>query len=439
MGQLEDILKHQNMVRNNIMKSFGVEISEDSLEKSFEDEVNPFEMEAYKSELTKAELDEFEKAKHQDGDMHPNGKWVWRQSANGGKGDWRVAKPSRGGGSKATTGGAAANADTTSKPKGNAKSTSDFDSLIYAKDQLEVNKFWENVLTSNSGKGKNLAGKLLSSMKEYGYSHVSGTMLANGMTTFKFYNKDADKNITMVPYQDALVIKTSDKREALEVSNFKAIADFKKKFDETVLKLSGKDNDAKKKSAKSNTYITPDNADEYVQKLNKVLDRKGYFAHATKSGSIEIYKKGDRKALKNLKASIIATDYINWGPNKELKDKLEPVIKEALSSSASDANKKDDKEIPNAAQASISNIIRKTFGKNLSSLKFKGKKVIINVDGKAYGSGYSSYVKSSYKDGKWTGSETANSSDKSSIDDVEKKLGTLIKYVNQIELTENYD
>lgn len=108
MGQLEDILKHQNMVRNNIMKSFGAETSEDSLEKSFEDEVNPFEMEAYKSELTKSELDEFEKAKHQDGDMHPNGKWVWRQSANGGKGDWRVAKPSRGGGSKATSGGAAA-------------------------------------------------------------------------------------------------------------------------------------------------------------------------------------------------------------------------------------------------------------------------------------------------------------------------------------------
>lgn len=183
MGQLEDILKHQTVVRNTIMKSFGAETSEDSLEKSFEDEVNPFEMEAYKSELTKAELDEFEKAKHQDGDMHPNGKWVWRQSANG-------------------------------------------------------------------GKGKNLAGKLLSSMKEYGYSHVSGTMLANGMTTFKFYNKDADKNITMVPYQDALVIKTSDKREALEVSNFKTIEDFKKKFDETVLKLAGK-NDDKKKSEKS--------------------------------------------------------------------------------------------------------------------------------------------------------------------------------------------
>jgi hypothetical protein len=34
--------------------------------------------------------DLFEKAKHQDGDMHPNGKWVWVSSANGGKGDWRT-------------------------------------------------------------------------------------------------------------------------------------------------------------------------------------------------------------------------------------------------------------------------------------------------------------------------------------------------------------
>lgn len=336
MGQLENILKHQNMVRSNIMKSFEAETSEDSLEKSFEDEVNPFEMEAYKSELTKAELDEFEKAKHQDGDMHPNGKWVWRQSANGGKGDWRVAKPSRGGGSKATSGGVASattktntaaktssstlsdkeknafadimkknsshkdahmnleqmsddelrkfanaasvlagdkanlndktranikgwmklaqdeqtarrnNKKTTAKQKDDSKQNSNFDSLNSAKDQLGVNKFWENVLTSNGGKGKNLAGKLLSSMKEYGYSHVSGTMWANGMTVFKFYNKDADKNIAMFPYQDALVVKTSDKREDLEVSNFKTIEDFKKKFDETVLKLAGKNDDKKR-------------------------------------------------------------------------------------------------------------------------------------------------------------------------------------------------
>lgn len=58
-----------------------------------------------RSEIQKARLEEqefqkayeelfgdtFEKAKHKDGDMHPNGKWVWVSSANGGKGDWRTA------------------------------------------------------------------------------------------------------------------------------------------------------------------------------------------------------------------------------------------------------------------------------------------------------------------------------------------------------------
>lgn len=76
-----DILKHRMAVMNNIAKSFGYEKSEDLLEKADDNDI--------------------EKAKHQDGDMHPNGKWVWRASANGGKGDWRVAKK----GSSSTSGG----------------------------------------------------------------------------------------------------------------------------------------------------------------------------------------------------------------------------------------------------------------------------------------------------------------------------------------------
>ena len=83
--------------------------NDDDSEKGFDDEINPFERaawEAEQDELRKAyetlgfDYNNIEKAKHQDGDMHPNGKWVWRQSANGGKGDWRVAKP---GGSKTAT------------------------------------------------------------------------------------------------------------------------------------------------------------------------------------------------------------------------------------------------------------------------------------------------------------------------------------------------
>ena len=68
---------------------------DDDSEKGFDDEINPFERaawEAKQDEIRKAyetlclDYDEFEKAKHQDGDMHPNGKWVWRASANGGQG-----------------------------------------------------------------------------------------------------------------------------------------------------------------------------------------------------------------------------------------------------------------------------------------------------------------------------------------------------------------
>lgn len=172
MGQLEDILKHQNMVCNNIMKSFGAETSEDSLEKSFEDEVNPFEMEAYKSELTKAELDEFEKAKHQDGDMHPNGKWVWRQSANGGKGDWRVAKT---GGSKATAGGAAA---ATTKTNTVAKTSSS---------KLSDKEKFANMDIKEAK--KKLVGKNLT-FKDYWSDGKGGSVDATGkITNVRLYGK----------------------------------------------------------------------------------------------------------------------------------------------------------------------------------------------------------------------------------------------------------
>lgn len=50
--------------------------------------------------LTKGgdEYNDIEKARvvRQDGDIHPNGKWVWVSSAAGGKGDWRVIKKPKG-------------------------------------------------------------------------------------------------------------------------------------------------------------------------------------------------------------------------------------------------------------------------------------------------------------------------------------------------------
>ena len=59
----EEIRRKREEIRNNILKSF-------------------------QTDLMKGFDDELEKA-HKDGDMHPNGKWVWVSSANKGKGDWR--------------------------------------------------------------------------------------------------------------------------------------------------------------------------------------------------------------------------------------------------------------------------------------------------------------------------------------------------------------
>lgn len=43
---------------------------------------------------------------HKEGDLHPNGKWVWRQAARGGKGDWRtIPKKQRGDVQTANNGG----------------------------------------------------------------------------------------------------------------------------------------------------------------------------------------------------------------------------------------------------------------------------------------------------------------------------------------------
>lgn len=126
-----------------------------------------------------------------------------------------------------------------------------------------------------------------------------------------------------------------------------------------------------KTNQKPNIYITPENSEGYVRNLNKLLDKKGYFAHATRTGGIEIYKKGDRKSLGNLKASIIATDYISWGPNEDLKDMLEPLIKEALSSAPSildklidisvDFNKEDLKSLDDKSLNELKDKLREKY------------------------------------------------------------------------------
>lgn len=90
---------------------------------------------------------------------------------------------------------------------------------------------------------------------------------------------------------------------------------------------------------------------DYFDEINAALNRNGYYAHLTTSGSIEVYEKGKRISMKNLKASIMDVNYMNFGPNVGLKDKITSIVKEAV-------NKKD-----NEKTASKNN---KTHSSNIS-------------------------------------------------------------------------
>ena len=95
MEQFEKIIQgNRETVANRIRKSFNIDfqLSEGETEgktvkKAFSNELSSVYNKAISHEES---WEEMQKA-HKDGDMHPNGKWVWVSSANGGRGDWRTA------------------------------------------------------------------------------------------------------------------------------------------------------------------------------------------------------------------------------------------------------------------------------------------------------------------------------------------------------------
>lgn len=299
MGQLEDILKHQNMVRNNIMKSFGAETSEDSLEKSFEDEVNPFEMEAYKSELTKAELDEFEKAKHQDGDMHPNGKWVWRQSANGGKGDWRVAKPSRGGGAKKT---APAASTTTSQKKEETASVSNEEKFA----DMDIKEAKKKLV------GKNLT------FKDYWSDGKGGSVDATGkITNVRLYGKNKQP-VASVEFENGdsatVSLKQIDEGKAAGYDLSLSASDANKKDDVKSEKSSYESKEANaydKGDGKVGNYPVPTHTSYPAANLYSRLKNNRHFGFKYGLPEEEIMKK-----LKDYKGNVKVSYHNNAGTSE---------------------------------------------------------------------------------------------------------------------------
>lgn len=122
--------------------------------------------------------DLFEKAKHQDGDMHPNGKWVWVSSANGGKGDWRTkggrthTKHSAGGGGAGTGSTTTQQKPTTQVVGTTSKRDEDFKKLMRNASDTVLNKIVSGKIQA-SDRDKKLAQEILNDRKKPNVGDVS--------------------------------------------------------------------------------------------------------------------------------------------------------------------------------------------------------------------------------------------------------------------------
>ena len=132
---------------------------------------------------------------------------------------------------------------------------------------------------------------------------------------------------------------------------------------------------------------------DYFDEINTALNSNGYYGHLTTSGSIEVYEKGKRISMKNLKASIIDADYISFGPNVDLKDKITSIVKEAV-------NKKDnEKTASKNNKTHSSNIVEGTVDKKSNKVTKPNKSFDIKQIGDFISSIKTTHGDVSFKNG----------------------------------------
>lgn len=152
------------------------------------------------------EEDLFEKAKHQDGDMHPNGKWVWVASAAGGKGDWRTiggrAHKKSGGGS--TTSTAKPTQQSKTQPSNNAPSKTSTVTLDQLKNAVGNSSFMDDQSWIDvDGKTYVKIGK-----DKWQYQSSNSHVLSSPISTAELHN--VIKNAKSVDTKGLIMPKTSN-------------------------------------------------------------------------------------------------------------------------------------------------------------------------------------------------------------------------------------
>lgn len=251
--------------------------------------------------------DIFEKA-HKDGDLHPNGKWVWVSSAAGGKGDWRTlngrthkkhqAANATGGSGLAANGGSG---QTNVKSKDNTNKNADSGENLDSETSTtkKVKSDFDKTAIEQSLKKNN--GKLV------GVKEKDGVIAIN------------------VKFADYFDVKDFEKQN----KQWRATTNTGNNYEFVLLNKKGiESTTAKKTSTKKTT--SGNSLKSKLDDIKRAISKNGYTANVSTDGSIVIYEKGARKTAENIKGRIKSFDDIDWGNKKGVQAKLESAIKAAL-------------------------------------------------------------------------------------------------------------
>lgn len=303
--------------------------------------------------------DIFEKA-HKDGDLHPNGKWVWVSSAAGGKGDWRTLngrthKKHQTANAASGSSSAGGNSSSTQPSSTSAKQTN-----VKSKDEKSaLDKLLDDdpeayEAVSQSDDVKWLKLQLNSDDKIYADAvrerifEIDKNSKSNKASKTETYSHDING-------VSVNVSKNKDGSYTLEANGKKVKSDdpsfFKDKLLPRVKKALAKELGIESTAKKTSTKKTT-NGNSLKSKLDDIkraISKNGYTANVSTDGSIVIYEKGARKTAENVKGRIKSFDDIDWGNKKGVQAKLESAIKAALSNDTQKSTKVQTFEAQNAA------------------------------------------------------------------------------------------
>lgn len=134
---------------------------------------------------------------------------------------------------------ASSNSTSTKDSNSHAAKEPNFSKLKSAKTQLQVEKFWDKIL-SHENEGHAIMSKNLGKLKDLGYAHIEGAMYLNGTNAWVYKGKPGSglPDITVKKFSDGVTIKTDkDNKQSINIDGIKTLDDFEKKYVAAITKV----------------------------------------------------------------------------------------------------------------------------------------------------------------------------------------------------------